>query len=436
MSGLGQATEHTYDIVGVGFGPSNIALAIAIDEHNRTAPSSRQITAVFLEQQDTFGWHRGMLIDDATMQISFLKDLVTFRNPTSDFSFVSYLHQQRRLADFTNHQILFPTRVEFHSYLEWCATRLADRVDYGQRVARIRPSPGEFDASTLEVVAESAAAGVTTSWRARNVVLATGLRPFLPEVAVRSDRVWHSEELMHRVTRFASDVVASFLVVGAGQSAAETLEYLHRRFPNAQVGSVFAKYGFTPADDTPFVNGIFDPDTVNTFFNSPPEVKDMLVAYHRNTNYSVVDAELINELYRRRYQEKVRHAERLHFLNMSRVTHVCPTADHVAVTVEHLPTRTVRELTVDALVYATGYRPVDPAEFLGPLAEACKRDAENRLEVDLNYRVLTSGGLTCGIYLQGPTEYSHGLSATLLSNTAVRAGRILAAIAQDESDDR
>ncbi len=32
--------------------------------------------------------------------------------------------------------------------------------------------------------------------------------------------------------------------------------------------------------------------------------------------------------------------------------------------------------------------------------------------------------MRCGIYVQGPTEHTHGISPTLLSNTAVRAGEI------------
>ena len=80
-----------YDLVGVGFGPSNLALAIALAEHN--AGTGEPVTAHFLERQPRFGWHRGMLIDNATMQVSFLKDLVTLRNPTSEFSFLSYLQR-------------------------------------------------------------------------------------------------------------------------------------------------------------------------------------------------------------------------------------------------------------------------------------------------------------------------------------------------------
>jgi non-ribosomal peptide synthase protein (TIGR01720 family) len=72
------------DLLGVGFGPSNLAVAIAAAEHNATGPAAQVLRARFVERQEAFGWHRGMLIDDATMQVSFLKDLVTLRNPPLD----------------------------------------------------------------------------------------------------------------------------------------------------------------------------------------------------------------------------------------------------------------------------------------------------------------------------------------------------------------
>src|SRR5215218_9612596 len=106
--------ERVHDVLGIGFGPSNLALAIAVDEHNDAQPGDAAIDAVFVEKQDRFGWHRGMLIDDATMQVSFLKDLVTMRDPTSAHSFVAYLHDRGRLVDFMNHKTLFPLRIEFH----------------------------------------------------------------------------------------------------------------------------------------------------------------------------------------------------------------------------------------------------------------------------------------------------------------------------------
>src|SRR5689334_12582329 len=89
-----------YDLVGVGFGPSNLALAAAVHERNTDQSTTDPVTAVFFERQARFGWHRGMLIEDSTMQVSFLKDLVTLRNPTSRFSFLCYLQERDRLMDF------------------------------------------------------------------------------------------------------------------------------------------------------------------------------------------------------------------------------------------------------------------------------------------------------------------------------------------------
>ena len=86
----------------------------------------------FIERQPEFGWHRDMLLDDCRMQISFLKDLVTQRDPTSRFTFINYLFERGRLNEFVNLKNFYPTRVEFHDYLSWVAQAFDDRVHYGQ----------------------------------------------------------------------------------------------------------------------------------------------------------------------------------------------------------------------------------------------------------------------------------------------------------------
>ena len=68
-----------YDLIGIGFGPSNLALALAIEEQC----DASDMNALFLEQHPEFQWHENMLIPGTEMQISFLKDLVTLRNPCS-----------------------------------------------------------------------------------------------------------------------------------------------------------------------------------------------------------------------------------------------------------------------------------------------------------------------------------------------------------------
>ncbi|MEU9319830.1 lysine N(6)-hydroxylase/L-ornithine N(5)-oxygenase family protein [Streptomyces sp. NPDC048295] len=412
-----------HDLIGIGFGPSNVAMAIALSEHNSGVGRQEPVTAHFFEQQPGFGWHRGMLIDDATMQVSFLKDLVTLRNPASEFSFLCYLQSRGRLIDFINHKNLFPLRVEFHDYFEWAAAKVDDMVSYGHEVVSVTPFVHDGVVEYLDVTVRSEE-GLEVH-RARNLVIGTGLRPLMPAGVERGDRVWHNSDLLHKVDGIEGASPQRFVVVGAGQSAAENVAYLHRRFPGAEVCAVFSRYGYSPADDSSFANRIFDPGAVDDYFSAPDSVKSRLMAYHGNTNYSVVDIDLIDDLYRQMYQEKVLGTERLRFLNVSRLSGVAETPDGVRATVKSLVTGEEAQLDADVVVFATGYSPADPLGLLGEVADRCLRDDEGRVRVERDYRVSTDPSLRCGIYLQGGTEHTHGITTSLLSNTAIRVGEIL-----------
>ncbi|MER5868375.1 lysine N(6)-hydroxylase/L-ornithine N(5)-oxygenase family protein [Streptomyces sp. NPDC002044] len=412
-----------HDLMGIGFGPSNVAMAIALTEHNARVGRQEAVTAHFFEQQPRFGWHRGMLFEDATMQVSFLKDLVTLRNPSSEYSFLCYLQSKGRLIDFVNHKNLFPLRVEFHDYFEWAAAKVDDMVSYGHEVVAVRPVVREGVIEYMDVTARSGAELVTH--RARNLVIGTGLRPYMPEGVERTERVWHNSDLLRRVDGLDGTDPSRFVVVGAGQSAAENVAFLHRRFPGAEVCAVFARYGYSPADDSKFANRIFDPAAVDEYYTAPGEVKNRLMDYHGNTNYSVVDIDLIDDLYRQSYQEKVLGEERLRFLNVSRLSDVVETPDGVRVTVESLVSGEETPLDADVVVYATGYRPADSLGLLGEVEGFCHRDDEGRVRVERDYRITTDPELRCGIYLQGGTEHTHGITSSLLSNTAIRVGEIL-----------
>ncbi|MFI1396041.1 lysine N(6)-hydroxylase/L-ornithine N(5)-oxygenase family protein [Streptomyces sp. NPDC020681] len=431
MNALHSDPGTIYDVLGIGFGPSNLALAIAIHEYNDQVPADDRIVAGFLERQPGFGWHRGMLIDDATMQVSFLKDLVTMRDPTSDFSFLCYLRERDRLVDFLNQKTLFPLRIEFHDYFEWAAARVEDLVEYSAEVVSVKPVTVDGEVRWFDVASrDPRAPGGLTVRRTRNLCVATGMEPHLPPGTVLSDRIWHNSELIPKVAELVADgsPVHRAVVLGAGQSAAETVDYLHRSFPDAEVISVFSKYGYTPADDSPFANRIFDPEAVDIYFNAPREVKQQLFDYHRGTNYSVVDMELIEALSRTMYQEKVAGSQRLRMLNVSRIREVETKPDSLDVTVEFLPTGERNVLTADLLVHATGYRPQDLGERLGELGKLCLRDEEDALLVGRDHRIVTTPNVVSDVYMQGGTEHTHGITSTLLSNTAVRAGEIRASL--------
>ena len=407
-----------HDVVGIGFGPSNLALAVALDEAH-----GADLDTVFFEKQPEFGWHRGMLIDGATMQVHFLKDLVSLRNPASPYSFLAYLHARGRLVDFVNHKTMFPTRVEFHDYLEWTAAAFADRVRYGSEVVALRP----HDDDLLEVVVRRD--DELETHLTRNAVVAAGLEPVLPEGVRPGPRIWHTEDLLTRLAERPGWRPRRLVVVGAGQSAAEAVEYLHRGYPGAEVCAVFTRYGYSPADDSSFANRIFDPEAVEHYHAAPDDVKRMMFGYSRNTNYSVVDLDLIDELYRRAYAEKVAGAERLRIHNVSQIVHVQDGTDGVRARVRFLPTGEAADLDADALVYATGYRERDPLALLGEAGAHCRTGQDGRPVVERDYRIATEPGPNWSVYLQGATEHSHGIASSLLSMTAVRTGEIVRSIA-------
>jgi L-ornithine N5-oxygenase len=425
-----------YDIIGVGFGPSNLALAIAVTERNADASPDDSVSALFLEQQTHFGWHRGMLIDDATMQVSFLKDLVTLRNPASEFSFLCYLHSKGRLVDFINRKNLFPLRVEFHDYLEWAAAKVEGQVAYHHQVLRVDPVFRDGRVLHFDVTAQRGDTEAvdpenphdTVVYRARNLVLSTGLEPNLPEGVVARPRIWHNHDLLHRIEDLDEESINRVTVVGAGQSAAEVTAFLHTRFPRAEVCAVFSRFGYSPSDDSPFANQIFDPPAVDKFFTAPEETKQLIMGYHANTNYSVVDLELINDLYRRLYQERVQGTERLRIFNVSCLRETVEIDNGVRTTTESLATGEKTVLDSDLLVCATGYRPMDPLPLLGAMAPYCCLDEQGRLRIERDYRVTTNPPQSCGIYLQGGTEHTHGITSSLLSNGAIRSAEILGSI--------
>ena len=305
----GDDSRHVYDVVGIGFGPSGLALGIAIEEHNAAVGPERAVTATFVERQPRFGWHRGMLLPGTTMQVSFLKDLATMRNPHSTFSFVSYLHAQDRLVDFINGKSLFPSRIEFHGYLEWVAERLdaPRRLRHGgrrrpprarrrhrRRLRRRRPRRQRHPRAQhrRRDRPDPDAAG-------RHRALRPRLAHLRAAAAARASSATSAAPLRRRRRRPERR--------RGDRAPARPLRRPRRSARSSRATAT------APPTTRPFANQIFDPAAVDTFYDATADAKRMLVDYHANTNYSVVDLELIQELYRRAYQEKVRGAQRLRF---------------------------------------------------------------------------------------------------------------------------
>lgn len=58
-----------YSVIGIGFGPANLAVAGALlEQHRDTAEKT-----LFIERHHEFQWHPGMLLPGARMQIRYVQ---------------------------------------------------------------------------------------------------------------------------------------------------------------------------------------------------------------------------------------------------------------------------------------------------------------------------------------------------------------------------
>ncbi|KAH8672881.1 L-lysine 6-monooxygenase (NADPH-requiring)-domain-containing protein [Tricladium varicosporioides] len=120
----------TYDLVCVGFGPEGLALAAAIKDNN---PSSN---VLFLDQNESFPSE--FKNDAEVISTSFLYDLATLRDPTSQFTFLNYLRIHGKLENFLAHsETVTAPSSDFREYIEWAAQKCADCVKYAQEVSRV-----------------------------------------------------------------------------------------------------------------------------------------------------------------------------------------------------------------------------------------------------------------------------------------------------------
>jgi L-ornithine N5-oxygenase len=414
-----------HDVIGVGFGPANLAIAIAMAENE--AAAAAPLDCCFIEKQPGFRWHAGMMLPNTHLQVSFLKDLVTRRDPTSRFSFVNYLHQKQRLDSFINMGTFFPSRLEYNDYLQWAASAFDDRVHYGEEVVAIDPDESAGGVETLTVHSRRSD-GTHIRRRARNVIVGIGGQPRIPDVfAPHRDhpRLIHSSCYGSCRERFDGPA-PRLAVIGAGQSAAEIFRDLMDRYPDGRVDLICRNSALNPADDSPFVNEIFNPEFTDRMYNAPRPVQRAILDAFAHTNYSVVDLPLIEEIYRRLYEQRVAGSERDAFLPCREIKAVHTAPGKISLNLEDTRNRACRWQEYDGVVLATGFHREGYKALLENLAPWMTDAGVTR-----DYRLPTTGRCRPGVFLQGCCEGTHGLSDTLLSVLAVRSQEVVEALLSD-----
>jgi len=413
------------ELLAIGAGPSNLALAVAIEELDQDGLAA---DSLLLEQHESVTWQRGMLIPWTQSQVSFLKDLVTLRNPRSKFSFVNYLHDVGRLDDFINLGAFTPYRAEISSYLRWVAQTLTKvRVSFGCRCEHIEPTRD--------------AAGNVSGWlvrladnstiTCRYLVLGGGRDAHVPAVfnGLPHERLIHSTDFSDRVAELDPARPHRVIVIGGAQSAAEMLWTVHQQLPLARCTMVMRSIGLSAYQSSKFTNELYNTSFIDTFFAALPDARRQLLAEMHNTNYSGLNPSLLDSLYRQLYLDRLTGTGRMRFVTMADVTEAHVADGEVVLAITDRRTGLSEDLRGDVVMLGTGF------EVGMPLAIRKLAAALGLEQVTVNraYRLILPSTAVGACYLQGVNEATHGIADSLLSVLAARAGDIATDIIADRA---
>jgi L-ornithine N5-oxygenase len=417
MSRLGNTLDRQeVEVLAIGAGPANLALGVALEE---LAPEIARETLI-IEQHDTVVWQRGLLLPWSQSQVSFLKDLVTRRNPRSQFSFINFLHATDRLDDFINLGSFTPYRLEISDYLSWVARNLSDvRIQSGRRCVGIEPSYGS-DGEVRSWLVRLADGGEISC---RNLVIGAGRDPHIPAevAALPRERLIHSTEFSLRITGLPRDAEHRIVVLGGAQSAAEMLWASHQEFPNARCTMVMRSIGLNCYENSKFTNQLYYPSFVDEFHAALPEARDQLLREMHRTNYSGLAPGLLEVLYRQMYLDKLTGADRLRMTTMTEIADARMSDGEVVLTLTDRKNGGSEELRCDLVLLGTGFERAMPKTVRDLAASVSVEE----ISVSRSYRMNLPPTVRAGCYLQGVNEATHGIADSLLSLLAVRSEEIV-----------
>ncbi|WP_050453588.1 lysine N(6)-hydroxylase/L-ornithine N(5)-oxygenase family protein [Candidatus Burkholderia verschuerenii] len=402
------------DFVAIGLGPFNLSLACL-------AEPIRDLRGVFLERNEDFDWHPGMLIDDTTLQNPFLADLVSLADPKSKFSFLNYCKQEGKLYAYYIRERFYLSRAEYNRYCKWAIRQLTS-IAFGSDVQRI-----EYDDDECHYIVSGrhVRTGQAFVHRAARLVIGVGSVPQLPACCDEiRDRCIHSAHYTAQKT--ALQQKRSIAVIGNGQSAAEIFHDLLKSSDEHDYSLTWITRSprFFQMENTKLTLKMISPDYIDYFYNLPESVRESIIA-KQDSLYKGVNASLINQIYDLlddcRSRSRGRNDARL--ITNSELTHC-----HHDTVDDRFHLRFVQRdegvqytHVTDGAIFATGYAQNVP-RFIDGIRKRIRWDDKGRYRLSRNYAIDVNER---DIFVQNAGMHSHGLTNPDLGMSCYRNSCIL-----------
>lgn len=407
------------DFVAIGVGPFNLGLACL------SAPI-KNLHGIFLDKRDTFNWHPGMLLQDTTLQVPFLADLVTLADPTNPFSFLNYLKAQGRIYSFYIRENFLLLRNEYNQYCKWAISKLPN-VYFNTEVVSITHNES---ANYYTVTALCKHTSTHKIYHCKKLVLGTGTQPFIPKcVAHLKDKAIHSSNYLSYKKHLQTK--AKITVVGSGQSAAEIVYDLLQDIDDKgyELNWITRSPRFFPLEYSKLTLEMTSPEYVDYFYNLPSKKRDAIINKQKHL-YKGINQDLIAAIFDCIYTKKLTNAININLRTNSELQK----ADYDTVLDtfylqfhQHEQNKYYNH-NASGLVLATGYAYQQP-DFIKGIKHKILWDAKNRFDVKRNYAISVNAD---DIFVQNAELHTHGFVTPDLGMAAYRNSCIINAITGKE----
>ncbi|SNR47161.1 lysine N(6)-hydroxylase/L-ornithine N(5)-oxygenase family protein [Flavobacterium sp. ov086] len=412
------STEKIYSVIGIGIGPFNLGLAALIEP-------VEDLSALFFDQSEGFDWHPGLMLNNATLQVPFLADLVTMADPTNKYSFLNYIKESGRIYKFYIRENFFIYRKEYNEYCKWVANQLSN-CKFSHKVVSVDHVDGVY-----KIMVINTQTCITATYYAEKIVLGTGTSPHIPGFINQEalPNVTHASNYLPFKSRIPKN--ASVTIIGSGQSAAEVFRDLLPATENGLQLKWFTRSShFFPLDNkSKLTLELTSPEYVDHFHSLSDEKRKNLLDKQHGL-YKGIDHELINEIFDSLYEMSLEDTPlNVELRSNMRLTSVNEDSDgSYSLDFMHTELDQPYEDQSDYVILATGYKYKEPA-ILSGIANKIGRLPNGLFKVNRNYTIDKNG---TDIFVQNAELHTHGLSTPDLGMGAYRNSYIINQIANRE----